>query len=214
MRRGVPVWHGGKNGGASMSGVTATQIKFVLVKAQGNAQVNAILATQGLAASSTQSCAADIADLHVINKYWSLYGRKFVPVDGPGANAGSKQQGCANFPYFQSQCTLTPPDPACQAAEAKVVAGLHPAYVLGGDGVFFNQPFSQYGIPLLDRGEDPESYYQADAPYVFGLLMDGQRQAPFDSQYWCQKLNKQAVKHAGPDVMTTRNWGRTWHRAH
>ncbi|HZQ83725.1 MAG TPA: hypothetical protein VFA83_02750, partial [Acidimicrobiales bacterium] len=44
----VPVWHGGDNGGATMTGVDATHINYVWYKAKGDAQVNAILATQGL----------------------------------------------------------------------------------------------------------------------------------------------------------------------
>src|SRR5579859_6853276 len=42
----VPVWHGGDNGGSTMTGVTKDAINFIVYVTQGNAEVNAILATQ------------------------------------------------------------------------------------------------------------------------------------------------------------------------
>jgi hypothetical protein len=37
--------------------------------------------------------------------------------------------------------------------------------------------------------------------------MDGTRQANFDAEYWCKKLNNKPASHAGTDVTTARNWG-------
>src|SRR5437764_461608 len=59
-----PVWHGGNNGGATMRGVTATEIKYVYFEPQGNAEVNAILARENLAASAEQRCEATQALHH------------------------------------------------------------------------------------------------------------------------------------------------------
>ncbi|MEY2399129.1 MAG: hypothetical protein QOJ00_2303 [Actinomycetota bacterium] len=204
-----PVWKGGDNGGATMTGVDAKTIKYVSVVAQANAQVNAILATQGLAASTEQSCEAKQAFDKEINKYWELYGRKFVAMDGPGANKGSNQQSPCNFPYFQSQCSLTPPDPPCQIAEAKVIASMHPAFVIGVMTDDFNAELARQHIVLLGGGSAPGNYYTERAPYYYGLLMDGYRQAQFDGEYWCKKLNGKPAAQAGPDVKTTRGWGTT-----
>src|SRR3954465_3683256 len=107
-----PVWHGGNNGGATMHGVSATEIKYVYFQPQGNAEVNAILARENLAASAEQRCEAIQAFNAELNKRFEFYGRKLVSMDGPKSskNDGSSQQDNCHFPYFQSQCTLTPPD--------------------------------------------------------------------------------------------------------
>ncbi|MEY2469698.1 MAG: hypothetical protein QOF21_2396 [Actinomycetota bacterium] len=204
----VSVWKGGDNGGATMTGVTDKTINFVAYVAKGDAEVNAILATQGLAASAEQACEAKQAFFEEINKYWELYGRKFVSLDGPGANKGSTQNDNCHFPFFQGQCTLTPPDPPCQQAEAKVIASMKPAFVLGPGNTMAEELARQH-IITLGGGSAPYSYYEERAPYYYGLLMDGFRQARFDSEYWCKKLNGKPTAHAGTDVMTTRRWGAT-----
>ena len=204
----VPVWPGGNNGGATMTGVTSTEIRYVVYKGSSNAEVNAILQTQGLAATTEQSCEADQAFNTVINKYFSLYGRHFVPLDGSGANNGATNQSPCNFPYYQSQCNETPPDPACEVADAKVVAAMHPAFVIGnGATAQFANELSALHIVELGGGEQPEQYYQANAPYFYGILMDGTRQAQFDAELYCKDLINKPVKWAGPDVETTRGWG-------
>src|SRR3954453_9242193 len=53
-----PVWHGGDNGGATMAGVSADKVNYIFYRAQGNAQVNAILAQENLAATDAQFCQA------------------------------------------------------------------------------------------------------------------------------------------------------------
>ncbi|HVV35793.1 MAG TPA: hypothetical protein VHC63_04260 [Acidimicrobiales bacterium] len=205
----VPVWHGGDNGGATMTGVTKDAINFVVYVAQGNAEVNAILATQGLAASAEQSCEARAAFYKEINKgYFETYGRKFVAMDGPGANKGSTQQSPCNFPYFQGQCALTPPDPPCGLAEAKVIASMHPAFVIGTYGDSMSEYLASQHIIVLGGGSAPGEYYQERTPYYYGILMDGYRQADLDAEYWCKRMNAKPAVQAGADVKTTRNWGK------
>jgi hypothetical protein len=53
----------------------------------------------------------------------------------------------------------------------------------------------------------PLATYQRAAPYYYGIFMDGNRQANFDAEYWCKKLNNKPAVHAGSDVTSTRNWG-------
>lgn len=203
----VPVWHGGDNGGNTMTGVTSTSINFILYRSQSNAQVNAILATQGLAASQEQNCETYDAFTKVANKYYSLYGRKLVPLDGPGANQGSSAQKQCRYPYFQSQCSLTPPDPACATAEAKVVAAMHPAFVLApvADTAFYTT-LTNLRVIVVGGGAEPEAYYDGAAPYWYGILMDGTRQAHFDADFWCRSLNNQPAIFAGNDVKAGRHW--------
>lgn len=204
----VPVWHGSDNGGATMTGVTSKAINYLIYVGQGNAQVNAILATQGLAASAEQHCEALQAFDKEINKgYWETYGRKFVAMDGPGANKGSTQQNPCHFPYWQGQCSLTPPDPACGLAEAKVMASMHPAFILGAYSETTIGYLASQHIITLGAGIAPLSYYQERTPYEYGVLMDGSRQADMDAEYWCKKMNGKPAIQAGADVKTTRNWG-------
>ena len=206
----VPVWHGTDNGGATMTGVDATHINFVIYKPQGNAQVNQLLATQDLAASPEQYCEALESWTAVINKHWERYGRTFTSLDGPDKNKGSTQDGQNNchFPYFQGQCTLTPPDPPCEQAEAKVIAAMKPAFVLaGGADTSLYEELTKDHIIVIGPGVAPESYFDESAPYLYGLLMDGTRQAQFTSEYWCKRLNGKPASFAGPDVKTSRNWG-------
>ena len=192
----VPVWHGGNNGGATMQGVTATQIKYVYVVAQANAQVNAILAQEQLAASSEQICEAIQAWNDELNKRYDFYGRKLVSLDGPGQNAGSKNQSSCHFPYFQSQCSLTPPDEKCYRAEADTIARMHPAVVFfTGDGSMVYR-LAQDHVVTLTGNLAPDSYYNALAPYMYGIT-NGTVQAHLFAEYWCKKLAGKRVQYGG-----------------
>src|SRR5205814_5762945 len=79
-----PVWHGGDNGGATMTGVTGDKINYIFYRTQGNAQVNALLKQKDLAATDSDFCQAISAFHDDLNKRWETYGRKFVSLDGPG----------------------------------------------------------------------------------------------------------------------------------
>jgi hypothetical protein len=87
---------------------------------------------------------------------------------------------------------------------------MHPAFVLAGvaPAAFYDELARQH-IIVLGGGSAPEPYYDEKAPYYYGLLMDGFRQANFDSEYWCKKLNDKPADFAGSDVKTTRGWGKT-----
>jgi len=205
----APVWHGGDNGGTTMTGVDATHINYVFYASQSNAQVNAILATQGLASTAQQGCEALRAFNTEVNKRWEHYGRTFVSLDGPSANKGSAQDtGSCHTPFFQGQCQLTPPDPPCNRAEAKVIVAMHPAIVLApiADTALYDELAKDH-IIVIGGGEGPESYYDQANGYLYGLLMDGTRQALYTAEYWCKKLNNKPAKFAGPDVTTARGWG-------
>lgn len=205
----LPVFHG-QNGGATMTGVSAATINYVVFQIKGDPTFNAATSAAGLGATNEQWCEAQQAFLAEIQKRWELWGRKLVSLDGPGANKGSTQQSPCHFPYFQSQCTAAPPDEPCYRAEAKVIAAMKPAVVLAEavDTALYNELTADH-ILVVGGGADPVSpltYAQA-APYYYGLFMDGSRQAQFDAQYWCKKLNNKPAIHAGSDVTTTRNWG-------
>ena len=74
----VPKWpEGADNGGATYPGVTKDEIKFILFQCQSNPQVDALLHSQGLAATDEETDAMLDAWAKVINKYYETYGRTF-----------------------------------------------------------------------------------------------------------------------------------------
>ena len=201
----APVWHGGDNGGNTMNGVNATAINYLYYRAQGNAEVNAILAREDLAATDDQFCAAIATFNTEINKRWEFYGRKMVSMDGPGNHSGNAV-GNANgnschTNYYQGQCSLTPPAPDCERAEADQIASMHPAIVIAptADPAFYNQLGKDH--VLVAGGEDePDSYHQAVAPYYWDIFRNGNRIADMLAEYYCKQLNNKQPKFAGTDV--------------
>jgi len=161
-----------------------------------NAEVNAILAGENLAASSEQICEGLQAWNAELNKRYDFYGRKLQSLDGPGQNAGSKNQSSCHFPYWQSQCTLTPPDENCLRAEADAIARMHPAVVFAtGDGALVYR-LAQDHIVTLTGNLAPESYYQQLSPYLYGIT-NGTFQAKIFAEYWCKKLAGKRVVYGG-----------------
>lgn len=191
----------GDNGGPSMTGVTATEIRFVYYAQKTNPQVDALLATQNLAANRQDRCLVLEAFTKALNKRWELYGRKFVPMDGPGSHKGSTQQDC-KFPYYQGACEQSPPDPPCLRAEAREIADMKPAYVIApvSNAAFYNE-LGKKGIVVAGGQLLPAAYHVDVEPYYWDVFMDGSRAARFMAEYWCKKLAGKPVQHAGPQVM-------------
>jgi len=200
-----------QNGGSTMPGVTASSINFVYYLAQGNAQVNAILATEGLAASAEQSCEGIREFTKELNKRWNLYGRQFVSLNGPGNHSGpasvqANGGGSCTYPFFQGQCSLTPPDPPCERAEADLIASMHPAMVLAptADPSFYDQ-LAKDQIVVWGGETEPDSYHTGVAPFYWDVFESGTLTAQMDAEYWCKKLNGKRVQWAGiapGDVMS------------
>jgi hypothetical protein len=193
----VPVWKG-NNGGATMPGVTGNQINIVFVVPQANAEVNAILQSENLAATAEQVCEGLQAWTAYLNKRYDFYGRKIVSLDGPKSNHndGSSQQSKCHFPYFQSQCSLTPPDEKCYRAEADTIARMHPAMAFfTGDGAMVYR-LAQDHIVTATGNLAPDSYYKQLAPYLYGLT-NGSVQAHLFAEYWCKKLAGKPVQYGG-----------------
>lgn len=196
-----PVWHGGDNGGNTMTGVHPDHVDYVYYRAMANAEVNAILGQEGLAASDEQACEALQAFDKEVNKRWEFYGRKLNSLDGPGSNKGSAVASNCHFPFFQGQCNLTPPDPPCERAEADVIASLKPAYVMApiADPAFYSQ-LAKDGIIVAGGETEPDSYHQNDAPYYYDSFMNGTRDVTLTAEYYCKELAEKAVQFAGADV--------------
>lgn len=186
-----------------MMGVTSSQIRFIYYLPMGNAEVNAILNEENLAATPQQECQAVQAFTTELNKRWELYGRKFVSLDGPGNHSGSTEGGSScNFPFFQGQCNLTPPDIPCYEAEADLIASMKPAIVIA-PAVYpqFYFRLAQDHVLVIggSAGAEniPESYFDQLAPYYYNVFPSGTQTAQQLAEFYCKKMVNHPVQFAG-----------------
>jgi hypothetical protein len=200
------VWHGGtNNGGATMTGVSARQVRYVIYMPQSNAAVSAVLSGAGASETPEQFCAALTAFNHETQSVFETYGRTLVPLDGPGNNAGSKtaKNGC-HFPFYQSTCASSPPDLACMRADAKTMAAMKPAIVLAplADTSLYDELAANHIVVVTGNLlPKPRSYYQRWAPYVYTPeALDGDANADMAIEYYCKRLVGQKAIHGGADV--------------
>ncbi|HET9689645.1 MAG TPA: hypothetical protein VFP61_00725 [Acidimicrobiales bacterium] len=188
---------------ASMQGVTPTAINYVYYLPQGNAEVNAILQTENLAATTDDECLAIKTFTDELNKRWELYGRKFVSLDGTGKNSGKAQgDSTCTYNYWQGQCNLTPPDIPCLQAEADAIAALKPAFVIAvGEYDQFYIRLAQDHVIVIggtSGGENiPENYFDQLAPYYYNIFPNGTQVAQQVAEYYCKKLVGKPAQYAG-----------------
>lgn len=181
----------GDNGGATYKGVTDKEILVVNFQCQPNEQVNAILATQGLAASEEESKAMEDAAIKFINERYELYGRKIVTKRIIG------------------DCPLTPPDPAKSRQAAAEVAKLNPFMVIHyAAGPETHDVWSRAGIISLGGPNMDLSFYAGRRPFRWDVFPDGTEGAETIGEYYCKKLANKPADHAGT-VIHAQIGGRT-----
>jgi hypothetical protein len=170
----------GDNGGATYPGVTAKEIKLVLFECQPNEQVNAILATQGLAASQAETDAMVNATIKVMNEKYEFYGRKIV------------------WEHVIGDCPLTPPDPAKSRQAAAEVAKTKPAFVIHyAAGPESHDVWSQNGIVSLGGPNLDASFYAGRRPFRYDVFPSGSESADQVAEYYCKKLAGKPASNAG-----------------
>ncbi|MGH9273577.1 MAG: hypothetical protein ACRDZU_02930 [Acidimicrobiales bacterium] len=182
----------GSNGGATYRGVTDSQILVVDFQCQPNEQVNAILATQGLAASEAETKAMEDAAVRYINERYELYGRKIVVKRVVG------------------DCPLTPPDPAKSRQAATEVVKMNPFMVIHyAAGPETHDVWSRNGIISLGGPNMDISFYNGRRPYRWDVFPSGTEGADEVAEYYCKKMatgkatNAGAVIHASIGGRTT-----------
>ncbi len=194
----------GPNGGASMPGVTGTEIRYVWYEGVVPAALAAIGTQAGLSYTQKQLCEGLTAYTKVVSKRWQLYGRHLVPLDGPGSHSGMAQgDSSCRFPYYQADnCDST--DAACWRAQADVIAAMKPAPAFVVGGVQVQVPFldelAKKHILVLGQGQ-VAAFTQPRAPYVWDWQMSGENVASFGAEYFCQKLAGKPVRYAGSEVL-------------
>jgi hypothetical protein len=176
----------GDNGGATYPGVTDKEIKFVSFACQPNEQVNAILATQGLAASTDETKAMLDAVTRWMNKTYEFYGREI------------------KWEYVIGDCPTTPPDPAKARQAAAEVAKGHPFAVLaGGGGSAAADVFAQAGILTLGVPWNGNEFYAARRPFRWDIFPSGTESADWLGEYYCKKLAGKSASNAGQLIHPT-----------
>lgn len=170
----------GATGGATYRGVTDTQILVVNFQCQPNEQVNAILATQGLAASEAESKAMEDAAVKFINDNYELYGRKIVVKRVVG------------------DCPLTPPDPAKSRQAATEVVKMNPFMVIHyAAGPETHDVWSRNGIISLGGPNLDISFYNGRRPYRWDVFPSGTEGADEVAEYYCKKMAAGNATNAG-----------------
>jgi hypothetical protein len=198
----VPVFHG-TNGGATMTGVDAKHIKVLAYRGQSNPQLDAILKPAGLATDPDEICAGLVTYQRALEKHWEFYGRTISWVDGPGSYSSHTvaKNGCKGAGFFQSKCSISPPDVPCFRAEADLIATLKPAYVIAPVAdQSFESELAKRHIIISGGAVRPQSYFDAQAPYHYDVATGGSVAMAQMASYYCQYMNGRPVQWAGPDV--------------
>lgn len=194
----------GTNGGATMPGVTPTTIDYVWYQAQGNAAVDAFLSQADLGLTPDQVCADINGFTKDVNSYFQLYGRKFVPLNGPGSNSGYAQgdSTChANY-FYGSNCAQT--DDACWRSDADTILAMKPkpAVVMGNTqtAFAFEDELAKHGVLDVASGGG-DSFSQPRGPYLWDPQISPETDAHFEVEYFCKKLVGKPVQFAGTEVL-------------
>ncbi|HYD09428.1 MAG TPA: hypothetical protein VEA78_04945, partial [Acidimicrobiales bacterium] len=183
----VPKWpDGADNGGATYPGVTADQIRTVIFTCKADEQVNAILATQGLAASDAETQAMTDAMTDYINTYYETYGREVV------------------VERIEGDCPTTPPDPAKARQAAAEVAKTKPAFVfVAGGGSSAADVFAQNGIVSVGVQWNGTEFYAGRRPFRYDIFPTSTETAAWMAEYYCKKLAGKPAGNAGSLIHPT-----------
>lgn len=181
----------GSNGGATYQGVTATTVKVLRYRPKSNAQVDAILRTQGLAYSNEEENQAQATYAKFFEKHYEWYGRKIEWVSETGS------------------CEVSPPDLPCFRNEVKRLNAKHKPFAVywtnsTTQAEFFDQ-WSRLGVINVGGWHFNAQFNQGLRPYHWDVFMDGTRTASNIADYWCKKMvGKKATLAGDPALQQTR----------
>ncbi|MBA3652855.1 MAG: hypothetical protein H0W70_01525 [Actinobacteria bacterium] len=179
--------YGGKNGGATYQGVTATTITFAVPEAQPNAATAAILAAGGDTdtRAEIEQTLQNYVDL--LEHHFQTYGRKIKLV------------------FFESAVNPNDSD-AAQNSEAQAdaikIAKEIKAYLSLGDAgnpaAFYDTLVANH-VPCICTTTLPHEYYLERAPYVWGNsgLPDETQVYSMRAEMLCNEINPYPPQFAG-----------------
>jgi hypothetical protein len=163
-----PLWSG-DNGGATYKGLTGDSIKVVYYLTKANEQVNAILRAGGAGASREEIKHTIEVYLSFFNKHWQTYGRKLDLV----IYEGEAESG----------------DAAAFRAEAVKIDQEIGAYMVFGAGnTDMIDELARRGIVCICGAQLPGAFHIERAPFVFGILSDGDTTNKHIAEYICNRL--------------------------
>ena len=173
----------GDNGGATYQGVTRTSVRVLRYRPKSNAQVDAILRTQGLASSPEEEEHAAAAFAKFFEKRYELHGRKIEWIT------------------VQGTCEISPPDLACFRDEVRRLNNQYKPFMVfwtnsTTQAEFFEQ-WSQLGVINLGGWHFNADFNLSLRPYHYDLFMDGTRTARNIADYWCKKMRGKPASLAG-----------------
>jgi hypothetical protein len=177
----IPKWpDGADNGGATYPGVTDKEIRFIMFQCQSNPQVDAVLHSQGLAATDEETDAMLDAWAKVIDKYYETYGRSF------------------KWERIRGDCPTSPPDPAKARQAASEVAKKKPMFVYNSSGgSAASDTFAQAGIVTVGTPWNINAFYAGRRPFRWDIFPTADETADWVSEYYCKKMAKKPASNAG-----------------
>lgn len=186
----------GSNGGATYQGVTDKEIKIVFFSSEPNEQVDAILATQGLAVPEEEQMDAVNQFVKYINDNYELYGRRIV------------------ITRIIGDCPTTPPDYDKCIAAAQQVVKEKPFAVVWATSLYATvyDVWSRAGIVSFGGSTFDNAFYNRGRPFRYDLAMDGTKAADHIAEYYCKKLAGKPADHAGASIHPTMPEGRATRR--
>ena len=176
----------GDNGGATYPGVTGEEIKLVLFQCQPNEQVDAILATQGLAATQQETDEMVQATIDWMQSTYEFYGRTI------------------SWKHVIGDCQLTPPDPAKSRQAAAEVAKEQPLFVIHtAGGSTTHDVWAQNGIVSLGGPTQANQFFAGRRPFRWDVFPSGNETADWIGEYVCKKLAGKNASNAGQLIHPT-----------
>ena len=176
----------GDNGGDTYPGVTKDKIRFVHFSCQSNEQVDAILQSQGLAATDEEVEAMGQASVKFINEFYETYGRELT------------------WERVVGDCPTTPPDPAKARQAAAEVAKTKPAFVyVAGGGSSGADVFAQAGIVSVGVQWNVQPFYAGRRPFRWDIFPTSNETAQWMGEYYCKKMAKKPASNAGRVIHPT-----------
>lgn len=174
----------GDNGGATYPGVTGDSVRFVRFSCQSNEQVNAILQTQGLAATKEETDEMVQAVMDWMHATYEFYGRQLV------------------YEHVVGDCPSSPYDPAKSRQAAAEVAATQPFIVYGGDPAA-QDVFAQNGIMSLAGPWQTNEFFAGRRPFRWDIFPNGTESADWLAEYYCKKLAGKNATHGGQLIHPT-----------
>ncbi|HVN50862.1 MAG TPA: ABC transporter substrate-binding protein [Acidimicrobiales bacterium] len=172
----------GDNGGATSQGVTATSVKVVLYQAESDDPILKYIEGSIADTDTNAQTVETIRDwINFYQTYYETYGRKIdlVPFTATGNVAD---------------------EVAARADATQIAESIKPFAVIGGPALtaaFGNQLASDHILCLDCMPGQPNNFYPAHSPYVYGLTMNPDEGQVHNSEFIGKELNGKKAVYAG-----------------